>query len=55
MKTPFLPNSDLETFASRYLGLTDGDIDTFYEQYYSINVDDELDEILDSHEYAEYF
>lgn len=48
MKTPFLPVSDLELFASHYLGIKGDEFETFYEQYYNLNVNDELDEVLDT-------
>ncbi|AEC53110.1 hypothetical protein SCRM01_164c [Synechococcus phage S-CRM01] len=55
MKTPFLPVSDLELFASRYLGIENSEFDVFYEQYYGINVDDELEDLLENETFSCYF
>ena len=51
MKTSTLPVSDLELFASRYLGIKDNEFDMFYEQYYTLNVNDELDDELEDLDY----
>lgn len=55
MKTPFLPMSDLEMFASHYLGIKDDEFETFYEQYYGIPVGEDLEYILDNELYSCYF
>lgn len=55
MKTPFLPVSDLEMFASHYLGIKEDEFDEFYESYYGIAVGEELEYILNNELYSVYF
>lgn len=55
MKAPFLPVSDLELFASHYLGIKEDDFDTFYEQYYGIPVGEEVEDLMDNQLYSCYF
>ena len=41
----YFPSSeDMENFASDYLGLAGIDADMFYESYYNLNKDDEMDQ-----------
>ena len=40
----FLSNTDMEKFASEFLGLSGVDADMYYEAYYQMNTDDEYDD-----------
>lgn len=43
----FPSTEDMENFASDYLGLAGVDSDMFYESYYKLNTDDNMDEYFE--------